>query len=42
MTEPIEQTNDHHADLLEHLESKGTPEQLAEAFEQAEEEENHE
>lgn len=41
MNEPIEQTNDHYADLLEYLESKGTPGQLAEAFEQAEEE-NHE
>ena len=33
----MNQTNDHHTDLLDHLESKGTPEQLAEAFEQAEE-----
>lgn len=33
-------TNDHHADLLEHLDSKGAPEELANAIETAGEDKN--
>ncbi len=36
---PIAQTNDHHADLMEHLDSKGTPEEWATAIEEAEDRE---
>lgn len=37
VSKPLNPTNDNHADLLEHLEGKGTPEELANAIEEAEE-----